>query len=164
MDEARPQQTKPRFYDLCKRYLFDALLLQNIGDKAGVSHSVVNAMFVGDPVERDDALKVLALVSEQTGQTWNLDNTNVPLSAELEGHQPKSPRLFFPDLWRIHRFRVDMIASLAKVSEEVISAMLRNDPVSKADAENVLATLSRVVKQEYTLATVHVALLEEDRP
>jgi hypothetical protein len=70
-------------------------------------------------------------------------------------------RLFFAELWQKHHFRVDLIAPLAHVSEEVILAMLRNDPVSSADAGAVLTTLSRVLKQEYTLDTVHVPLLEE---
>jgi hypothetical protein len=129
--------------------------LQNIGDRAGVSNSVVNALFVSNPVELSDAEKVLAIVSELTDQTWNLDNTTVPLKSEIK-------RLFFAELWRRHHFRVDMIAPLANVSEEVIHAMLRNDPVSKTDAESVLSTLSRVLKQEYSLDTVHVPLLSPD--
>jgi hypothetical protein len=135
-------------------YQFDVRQLQDIGERAGVPNSVVNALFVGEPVERSDAEKVLVIVSELTEKTWNMDNTTVPLKGEIK-------RLFFADLWRKHHFRVDLIGPLAQVSEEVIHAMLRNDPVSLADASAVLTMLSRVVKQDYTLDTVHVALLSE---
>ena len=74
---------------------------------------------------------------------------------------PSSKRLFFPDLWRLHRFRVDLIAPLAQVPEEVIDAMLCNAPVTSAQATRVLAALSRVLKQEYTLDTVFVPILAE---
>jgi hypothetical protein len=117
----------------------------------------MNALFVGEPVERSDAEKVLVIVGDVTEKTWNLDNTTVPLQDEIK-------RLFFAELWQRHHFRVDLIAPLAHVSEEVIHAMLRNDPVSEADASAVLATLSRVLKQEYSLETVHVPLLPEEGP
>lgn len=82
MENARPRHTRPRFYDLCMRYQFDANMLQNIGDQAGVSNFIINSLFLGDPVRRSDAEKVLTILSEQTGQTWNLDNTHVPLAPE----------------------------------------------------------------------------------
>jgi hypothetical protein len=66
------------------RYQFDARMLQYMGYRAGVPNTVVNALFVGDPVERSDAEKVLAVVSELADQTWNLDNTTVPLAPEKE--------------------------------------------------------------------------------
>jgi hypothetical protein len=88
MEDARPRHTRPRFYDLCMRYQFDARMLQHIGDRAGVPNIVVNALFVGDPVERSDAEKVLAILSELADQTWNLYNTTVPLvPAKGEHHE-----------------------------------------------------------------------------
>lgn len=74
--EARPRHTRPRFYDLCMMY---NLSLQDSEKQAGVSRSVVEALFVGDPVKRSDAIQVLAVVTQRTGVTWNLDNTTVPL-------------------------------------------------------------------------------------
>jgi hypothetical protein len=157
MEDARPRLTRPRFYDLCLIYQFDIRRLQDMGNRAGVPDAVVHALFVGEPVERSDAEKVLVVVSELTGKPWNLDNTTLPLKGEIK-------RLFFAELWRKHHFRVDLIASLAHVSEETIHAMLRNDPVRSADASAVLAMLSRVLKQEYSLETVHVPLLPEEVP
>ena len=81
--EARPRHTRPRFYDLCMMY---HLSLQDSEKQAGVSRSVVEALFVGDPVKRSDAIQVLAAVTQRTGVTWNLDNTTVPLlSDEQQG-------------------------------------------------------------------------------
>ncbi len=77
--EARPRHTRPRFYDLCMMY---NLSLQDSEKQAGVSRSVVEALFVGDPVKRSDAIQVLAAVTQRTGVTWNLDNTTVPVLSD----------------------------------------------------------------------------------
>jgi hypothetical protein len=145
---------RPRFYDLVMRYSFGLHVLQEIGEQAGVSNVVMNSLFLGDPVAQADAEKVLAIISERTNQTYTLDNTTIPLKGEVT-------RPFFAELWRRHHFRVDIVAPLANVSEEVVHAMLRYEPVSKADASAVLATLSTVLKQEYTLETVQVRLEDE---
>jgi hypothetical protein len=76
IEEARPRHTRPRFYDLCLMY---NLSLQDVEKQAGVSSSVVEALFLGNPVRRSDAEKVLATVSECTGVTYHLDSTTVPL-------------------------------------------------------------------------------------
>jgi hypothetical protein len=55
------------------------LSLQDIEKQAGVSSSVIEALFVGDPVRRFDAIRALAAVTQRTGVTWNLNNTTVPL-------------------------------------------------------------------------------------
>ena len=67
-------------------------------------------------------------------------------------------RPFFMDLWREHRFRVDFVAKEARVSEEIVLAMLRNQVVCKKDVQDVLAVLSRLYSREYTLETVRVDL------
>ena len=77
--EARPRHTRPRFYDLRMMY---NLSLQDSEKQAGVSRSVVEALFVGDPVKRSDAIQVLAAVTQRTGVTWNLDNTTVPVLSD----------------------------------------------------------------------------------
>jgi len=58
------------------------LSLQDSEKQAGVSRSVVEALFVGDPVKRSDAIQVLAAVTQRTGVTWNLDNTTVPVLSD----------------------------------------------------------------------------------
>lgn len=65
---------------------------------------------------------------------------------------------FFMDVWREHRFRVDLVASRAGVPENTIYTMLRYRPVKPEEAQKVLATLSTLYQQEYTLSTVSVRL------
>jgi hypothetical protein len=74
-----------------------------------------------------------------------------------ESHTP----IFMMDLWRIHRFRVDVVASQAGVSEKTVLALLRYQPVARQEAQKVLDTLSTLYQQEYTLSTVSVPLIEE---
>jgi hypothetical protein len=69
--------------------------------------------------------------------------------------------IFMMDLWRIYRFRVDVVASKAEVSENTVLALLRYQPVARQEAEKVLSTLSTLYQQEYTLSTVSVPLIEE---
>ena len=75
---------------------------------------------------------------------------------------PRQPYIppFFMDLWRVHRFRVDLVASQAGVPEETVHTMLRYQPVKKEEAQKVLALLSMVYHQEYTLDTVCIRLTE----
>jgi hypothetical protein len=70
-------------------------------------------------------------------------------------------RPFFMDIWREHRLRVDIVARGAGVSQETIFTMLRFQPVESRDATKVLATLSRLYQQEYTLFTVRMRLIEK---
>ena len=74
---------------------------------------------------------------------------------------PVDERPFFMDLWREHRFRVDLVAIQAGVSEDTVLSMLRYQPVSREEAQKVLAALSKLYHQEYTLLTVSLRLLEE---
>jgi len=68
-------------------------------------------------------------------------------------------RPFFMDIWREHRFRADLVAYRAGVSEETVLTMLRFQPVESGDTTKVLAVLSRLYRQEYTLFTVRVRLI-----
>jgi hypothetical protein len=74
---------------------------------------------------------------------------------------PVDGRPFFMDLWREHRFHVDLVASQAGVSEETVLSMLRYQPVDEEEAQKVLAALGKLYYQEYTLLTVSVRLLAE---
>jgi len=68
-------------------------------------------------------------------------------------------RPFFMDLWHKYRFRADLVAYRAGVSEEMVLTMLRFQPVESQDATQVLAVLSRLYGQEYTLFTVRIRLI-----
>ena len=71
-------------------------------------------------------------------------------------------RPFMMDLWRKHRFRTDIVARRAEVSEGTVLALLRFQAVESGDAVKVLAALSSLYQQEYTLETVHVKLIREN--
>ena len=72
-------------------------------------------------------------------------------------------RPFFMDVWREHRFRVEVFAKEANlVPEAIVLAMLRYEAVSKDDAQKVLATLSHLYSHEYTLDKVRVHLNQEE--
>jgi hypothetical protein len=71
-------------------------------------------------------------------------------------------RPFFMDIWREHRFRVDLVARGAGISEETVFTMLRFQAVKARDASQVLAELSRLYRREYTLKTVRVRLIGEE--
>jgi len=47
--------------------------------KEGIAHLVVHCMLTGQPVEREDAEKVLRLLSVHTDQVWSFDTVDVPL-------------------------------------------------------------------------------------
>ena len=74
---------------------------------------------------------------------------------------PVDGRPFFMDLWRVHRFRVDLVASQAGVSEETVFSMLSYQPVDREEARKVLDALSELYHQEYSLLTVSIRLLAE---
>jgi hypothetical protein len=66
----------------------------------------------------------------------------------------------FMAIWRKHRFRVDIVACEAGVSMNTIFAMLRWFPVDAQNAAKVLAALSRLYQEDYSLKTVWVNLKE----
>lgn len=92
MEDARPRHTKPRFYNLAIGY---SLNIYEIAQIAQVSNLIMNDLFLGKPVPKSDALKVLAVVSAVTGSTWNLDNTQTPIITSYYQHflEFKSPTI-----------------------------------------------------------------------
>ena len=70
------------------------------------------------------------------------------------------PRLI--DLWVQFRFGSDALAKEAGVPEEVILSLFRFQEVNRATAEKVLAALSRLTRQEYTLENVRINLDQEE--
>jgi hypothetical protein len=72
-------------------------------------------------------------------------------------YQPdRRPSLF--DLWTQYRFDISLLASTAHVPENTIQAMLGNQPIDRAEAEQVLTHLSALLHKEYSLDTVYVTL------
>jgi len=70
-------------------------------------------------------------------------------------------RPFFMDIWREHHFRVDIVARGASVPVNTIFALLRFRPVESQNAIKVLAELSSLYQQEYTIETVRVKLIDK---
>jgi hypothetical protein len=76
------EQPKPTFHNLYNVYNLDYDDLQSIARKAGVTSNVVNKMLLGKPVERDDAVAVLAALSQTVEATWTIDTVIVPVLPE----------------------------------------------------------------------------------
>ena len=72
--------------------------------------------------------------------------------------QATRPSLF--DLWTTYRFNSAHLTMQARVQAGTVQAMLGNQPVPKEDAEKVLATLSTLYHQEYSLETVDIPIIE----
>jgi hypothetical protein len=81
-NDARPQHTRPRFFDICVKYHLYLDELEQIGVEVGVSPSVIHRLFVGDPVSRTQARAVLTLLSRKTGEAYTLENTTITLLGE----------------------------------------------------------------------------------
>ena len=149
-NEARPHHTRPRFYDICIRCQLDYGTLQAIANQANVPLVVLDAMFKGEPVGRDDAEKVLRIVSQQTRLTWTLGDLDILTVPTLA------------DLFISPGFDADHISQQAGVPFAILDQMLADQPVSKEDAIKVLSALSAQTGQDYTLSTVAVKLLNEE--
>jgi hypothetical protein len=78
----------------------------------------------------------------------------------LQDKPPRDSRPSLLDVWANCRFEPSLLACEAKLSEEVVQAMLCNKPVTKEDAEKVLAQLSTLLQKDYSLNTVSVSLAE----
>ncbi len=73
-------------------------------------------------------------------------------------------RPFFPELWTRHHFQTDIVACEAGVPEDTVLTMLRYQSVRSQDATRVLAALSRLYHEDYSLSTVRVRLPSEETP
>jgi hypothetical protein len=74
--------SRQSFYDICKVRAFSLNQLADLADLAGVERRVVNAMFLGNPVKRSEAVSVIVALSQITGENYTLDNTTVSLLSE----------------------------------------------------------------------------------
>lgn len=75
----------------------------------------------------------------------------------------QAPRPSLLDLWTRYRFQARTLAQLADVPERIVLAMFYNQPVHRADAQKVLLHLSMLLHKVYTLSTVTVVLIEEEK-
>ena len=83
----------------------------------------------------------------------------IPKKVALQPLTGQRPALF--DLWTMYQFHTGLLAIKANVPPGTVQAMVGNQPVRRCEAERVLAQLSAILHQEFTLQTVYVALLTE---
>ena len=148
MEKELPESEKKRFYEVCQMHQLDSQAMQGLADRARVPKDTVDAMAVSVAVRRMDALSVLAALSDLTSQTWTLDNVKVALLPT------------FADFHRIHQFDLAILSTTSGVSFDVISNMLRCEPVPMNQARLVLRAASKQAGQTYTLNNVDVKLPE----
>jgi hypothetical protein len=74
-------------------------------------------VFKDEPLRLSERLRKVETMDEATPRHTKRRFYDVCVMYQLDYQTLQF--IFFPDLWRIHRFHVDMIAPLAKVSEEV---------------------------------------------
>lgn len=67
------------FLSLCTMYKLTNDALFAIARQANVGKSVLDVMMIRYPVDRNDAAKVLSVLSQMTGHAWSLNNVEVPL-------------------------------------------------------------------------------------
>ncbi len=79
---------KPTPLQLRQRH---SLNIANLAHKAHVSSSVVYDMMMKQPVEREEAIKVLEAISTLTEQTYTLDNVQVAFYPDLSMLQKEEP-------------------------------------------------------------------------
>lgn len=145
--EASQSSNRPRFSEVCQRYHLDYQAMQEIARSAGVPKDVVDAMAVSTAVRRDQARKVLAVLSERTGETWTLDNVHVAILPT------------FKDFHAFHQFDLAILSTTSGVSFDTIDRMLRGEPISEHEAIRILQAASRQTRLYYKFTNVDVALL-----
>jgi hypothetical protein len=158
----KSERPKPTYYNLCYFYALNYDDMLRIAERAKVTKEVIDDMFLGNPVKRSDACSVLKVFSDTVGTTWTIDTVRVPVLPEPKPERT-GPRPSLLDLWTLYQFQPRVLAILASVPDKVVDDMICCHPVTRNDAKRVLDKLSTIIRQECTLETVSVPLLEEER-
>jgi hypothetical protein len=58
-----------------------------LAKNAGVPTTTVTLMISGEPVSREQALKVLNTLNNMTGREYTFDNVDIKLEEEVDGQQ-----------------------------------------------------------------------------
>ncbi|SRR5216110_1278905 len=149
MEQEAPQSPKPRFCEVCQMHTLDYQAMHSIAKRAGLPKQVIDTMAVSVAVRRWQAEKILVALSEHTGQTWTLENVRVALLPT------------FADFHSIHQFDLAILSTTSGVSFDIVSMMLRAEPVPTGEASLVLKAASAQTGQKYTVNNVDVRLAEE---
>lgn len=85
------------------------------------------------------------------------------MEAKIQSDPPDPSRKITPiQLREEYSLNVAVLAYQAKVAPRVVYFMLLGHPVERQQAEQVLATISTIAGQTYTLDNVQVALRPEE--
>ena len=84
--------------------------------------------------------------------------------AEERPNDPATPAKKITPLQLREQYHLNIahLAHQAKVGPSTVYYMMVGSPISRQQAEQILATISAFVEQRYTLENVQVALLPED--
>jgi hypothetical protein len=142
------RENRVGFHELCVMYELDYETLLEMARRAGVPSTTLDAMFIGEPVRRSHAAKMLDAFSTQTGRSCTLTNVKVPLLPT------------FADLSKRHTLDLSTLSTSSGVPLVVINEMLQGEPVTMKEARLVLQMVSRMTGESYTPDTVDVETLE----
>jgi hypothetical protein len=148
MEKELTQTVKPRFYEVCQSYGLDYQAMEGIAKKARLSKCVIDAMAVSKAIRRVHAEKILAALSEQTNQTYTLNNVKVALLPT------------FADFHRIHQFDLAILSTTSGVPFDLICMMLDGKAVPMGAARLILGAASSQTGQKYTVDNVDVNLTD----
>jgi hypothetical protein len=129
---------------------------KTIAEKAGLSISDVEALLIGGAASWSLANKVVDAFNELS--RMQISVLDIAFTAPPSDYDLP----LFYDLKRRYHFSNEKLAKLAGVDEAVILRMIRNEEVSRATAEQVLAALDQLISYECGLETVRVMLDSEE--
>ena len=161
-NQDKPKPPKPTLFALWKQYDPDGSLLHTLANMANVSKSIVEKIFLHEPVTRVDAIKVIVALSTLTGETWTLSNMDIPLLDA--GQVALIPT--FRELCTIYRFddtTLWMIAKRAGVSKSVVDVLYAGSPVAHDEAEQVLAALSLLAGNSWALDNTDISVINTEK-
>ncbi len=151
---------KPNFATIYTKAGLSYSLIDTIAELADVPRYVLNQMLTGEPVAPQDAEDVLHVINQQTGKTWTLANTAIPVLPTTVPAPARRPTL--SELRDKHHFDIRHLADKSGVHELVVLSMLRGTPVYPAQAAKVLRALSHLTGEQYSLETIRVPIIKED--
>ena len=127
-----------------------------IAEKADLPTGDVHVVLIGGSASWALANKVVRAFNELS----RMDISVLDISFVAPPNDYDLPLLY--DLWKRYRFSSAILAEKAGVDEQIILRMIGYKEVKRETAEKVLAALSRLVNQEYTLENVRIELDHEE--
>jgi hypothetical protein len=149
---AAPNQEGQQSFEVVQSYA--AELVPRLAERSGLPASVIYRLLGGGRLSRDHAQRLLKAFADHTGLNTTLETVFVLLVPEATPEH-KAP---FTELFLACPWCVEDITAQAQLPVEVLDAMLANRPVSREQAERVLAVISLRLGYDYGLENVEVVL------